>query len=315
MTPDVTIIIPVYNTASYLKATIASLEALDPRLTYQFICVDDGSTDTSPHMLAQWAQRDGRVEVYTQRNQGQSVARNAALSHVRGMWTYFLDSDDILMPDALVAAHAAATRHGADMVLFSGTIIDEQGQHIDEAEGTIFTHQRYQRPDALPGDRCIDGVQVMDILLKHYIFRAVPWLYMVRTDFLRNSGITFHPGIIHEDELFTATLTLACHNVVTLHRTLVLHRIRQSSTMGQRFSRRNMDCLLTVIDGVEQWVTHHPERRRPAWDYCRYTLNHVLITARSLPLPDRWAALRRIVGSGYLPYVEPKRLILFIYGR
>lgn len=313
--PDISIIIPVYNTAPYLPATIGCLRALDPSLTYQLICVDDGSTDDSLAILQAWADEDSRVELISQPNQGQSAARNAALPRVRAAWLYFLDSDDILLHDGLTAAHAEATRLGADILLFSGTIMDEDGNLIDEQEGTIFTHQRYQRPEALPGGRLLDGGEVMDILLRNVIFRAVPWLYILRTDFLRQSGLTFQPGIIHEDELFTSTLLLSCQRVATMHQTCVLHRIRQSSTMGARFSRRNMDCYLTVLDGVRTWLASHPDRRRIGWQYMAYTLNHVLRTARCLPLRDRMATLYRIVAGGYLPYVEPKRLIAFAYGK
>lgn len=315
MTPDISIIIPVYNTAAYLPDTIASLQALDDSVGYEFICVDDGSTDDSLAILRHWADSDPRVQVFTQANQGQSVARNEALRHVTGQWLYCLDSDDMLMHDALSGAYNEATRLGADMLLFSGTIINENGELIDEVEGTVFHNQRYIRPKALPADTVLDGEDVMRTLLDNFIFRAVPWLYLVRTDFLRQTGITFLPGIIHEDELFTASLTLACRRIAVLHHKAVLHRIRQTSTMGTRFSRRNMDCYLAVIDGMTEWTRNNPERRTMAWRYCAYTLNHVLITARSLPLSDRWTTLLRIIRSGYLPFVEPRRLIQFIYGR
>ena len=308
----ISIIIPVYNTAAYLAETITSLKALDDSVSYEFVCVDDGSTDNSLALLRQWAEEDHRVKVFSQKNQGQSVARNEALRHVSGEWIYCLDSDDLLMPDALSAAHAEATRLKADMLLFSGTIINEGGELIDDVQGTVFHNQRYIRPKALPSDKLLSGDLVMQILLSQFMFRAVPWLYLIRTEFLRQTNITFYPGIIHEDELFTASLILSCQRIAILHRTLVLHRIRTSSTMGAMFSRRNMDCYLTVIDGMQSFIQSHPEHRRSACDYCRYTLSHVLITARRLPWSDRWASLLRIVRSGYLPYVEPKRLIQFI---
>ena len=315
MTPDISIIIPVYNTAAYLPATIASLQALDEGVTYEFVCVDDGSTDESLSILRSWAATDSRVLVLTQPNQGQSVARNIAISNAHGRWIYCLDSDDILEHDALAAAHAEANRLGVGMLLFSGDIIDEAGRHIDEVANTIYTHQRYQRSDELPANEVMTGTEVMETLLRTFSFRAVPWLYLIDADLLRRTGIVFRPGIIHEDELFTATLIMSCNCIATLHRTLVHHRIRKSSTMGATFSRRNMDCYLTVIDGVQEWLHENPGHRQIAWRYCAYTLNHVLITARVLPWNDRLHTLRRIAHSGYMPYLEPKRLLQFIYGK
>ena len=77
----------------------------------------------------------------------------------------------------------------------------------------------------------------MSALLDTFIFRAVPWLYIVRTDFLRATGITFLPGIIHEDEHFTATLTLSCRRMAVLVPAL-LHgcydfiAVRQTEALG-----------------------------------------------------------------------------------
>jgi glycosyltransferase involved in cell wall biosynthesis len=315
MTPDISIIIPVYNTAAYLPATIASLQASDDDITYEFVCVDDGSDDESLSILQSWADTDPRVVVLTQPNQGQSVARNTAISNAHGRWIYCLDSDDIISHDALSAAYAEASRLGVGLLLFSGDIIDESGRHIDEVANTIYTHQRYQRSEELPGNKVMTGTEVMTILLRTFSFRAVPWLYLIDAEFLKSTGIVFRPGIIHEDELFTATLIMSCHSVATLHRTLIHHRIRRSSTMGATFSRRNMDCYLTVIDGVQEWLHDNPSHRQTAWRYCAYTLNHVLITARTLPWRDRLQTLRRITRSGYLPYLEPKRLLQFIYGK
>ena len=329
MASDISIIIPAYNTAPYLPATIASLKALDDSVSYEFVCVDDGSTDNTLAILQEWADTDTRVTVLTQPNQGQSVARNEAIAKAHGDWIYCLDSDDLIEPDALSGTMAEARRLGVDMLLFSGDIIDEDGSPIDSVENTIYTHQRYQRSEALPGGKVLTGMEVMQTLLNTFTFRAVPWLYIMRRDFLLGTGIEFWPGIIHEDEVFTATLTLACESVGVLHKTLVHHRIRQSSTMGTTFSRRNMDCYLTVIDGVEEWLDNdadassgndalercHAQRRQMAWHYCAYTLNHVLITARSLPWRDRWNALCRIISSGYLPYIEPKRFLQFVYGK
>lgn len=81
-TPLVSVIVPVYNTAVYLRRCLDSLCAQTYR-NLQIICIDDGSTDESPDILVEYAARDPRIIVHTQENAGLAAARNTALSLAR----------------------------------------------------------------------------------------------------------------------------------------------------------------------------------------------------------------------------------------
>lgn len=98
MQPLISIIIPVYNNAKYLK------ECLDSVLsqTYtklQVIAIDDGSTDKSGMILDQYALNDSRIEVFHNQNQGVSATRNFGLKQATGDFITFVDSDDLLEVD------------------------------------------------------------------------------------------------------------------------------------------------------------------------------------------------------------------------
>ena len=90
--PKVSVIIPVYNTAPYLHEALSSIT----RQTLQeleIIIVNDGSTDGSGEIIREVAETDGRIKVFEQENQGQSVARNVGLEQATGEYIYFMDSD------------------------------------------------------------------------------------------------------------------------------------------------------------------------------------------------------------------------------
>lgn len=93
----------VYNVARYLDDFIASVEAQTLDLSrVEVIMVDDGSTDDTPHVLADWQERrPDLVTVITKENGGQSSARNVGLDAARGRWVTFPDPDDVLAPDYL----------------------------------------------------------------------------------------------------------------------------------------------------------------------------------------------------------------------
>lgn len=117
-TPLVSVIIPVYNMAQYLPECLDSVcEQTYPHL--EIITVNDGSTDTSGVLLQEYAQKDSRIRVVTQENQGASVARNMGLEYATGLYVIFLDGDDWLELDTVALCVMEAQAHNADCVLFS----------------------------------------------------------------------------------------------------------------------------------------------------------------------------------------------------
>lgn len=112
--PAVSVIIPVYNAAQYLRPCLESLCAQTLR-EVEIICVNDGSTDDSKNILQEYAARDERVAVLEQENAGQGAARNLGLEHARGEFVAVVDSDDRVSPNFLESLYRAAVAHSADV--------------------------------------------------------------------------------------------------------------------------------------------------------------------------------------------------------
>lgn len=95
--PLVSVIMPAYNTARYIREAIDSVLDQDYP-NKELIVIDDGSTDGTLELLASYGDR---IRLITQRNQGSAVARNAGLAAAQGEYIAFLDSDDIWLPGKL----------------------------------------------------------------------------------------------------------------------------------------------------------------------------------------------------------------------
>ena len=117
MMPFFSIVIPVYNTAPYLRECLDSVHA-QTFGDWECLCVDDGSTDGSGAILDDYAARDRRFRVFHQANGGVSAARNRALDELStascedGGYVWFLDSDDSINPDSLLWLHETIRLHG-----------------------------------------------------------------------------------------------------------------------------------------------------------------------------------------------------------
>ena len=100
MRPDVSVIIPMFNAgATVAEALESACAQRGPEI--EVIVIDDGSTDHAATVVAQFAQRDSRVRLVSQSNQGLAGARNTGIAAARGEFLHFLDADDWLAPDGL----------------------------------------------------------------------------------------------------------------------------------------------------------------------------------------------------------------------
>ena len=127
-TPKVSVIVPVYNVEPYLKECLNSIIKQTLK-EIEIICVDDGSTDNSLEIMKEYAKKDKRFTIITQKNLYAGVARNAGLSVAKGEYLSFLDSDDFFELTMLEKMYKKAIKEKADICVCNfDTFID--GKHV-----------------------------------------------------------------------------------------------------------------------------------------------------------------------------------------
>lgn len=294
----VSVILPVYNVAPYLDETFGSL--LNQSLKeIEIIAVNDGSTDHSEAIIRKYMQQDSRISYYYQENQGQSVARNLALQHATGHYIYMMDSDDVLFdPNALQSCYEYAEKNQADFIFFDGDTFSE-----DNANRTTWNTKRtHLVEENIP----YEGEYLLNLMLDKSVHNCVVWLLLIDRNYLNHIGLKFYPGIIHEDELFTTILTLQSHSIYCLKQSFIKHRIRSASTMGLRYTKRNMNCYLTVIDELFKFQDSPIIRK-----FAKYTLSKIFYTGHQIPFTEKLGVFWRAAKSGYLKYIGIKSSFVF----
>jgi glycosyltransferase involved in cell wall biosynthesis len=113
--PDFSLILPVYNSARYLKEALESLiNQTWPHI--EIICVDNGSRDSSMAILQQYAACDTRIKVYTEPKRGAAAARNCGIKAAAGRFIAFCDSDDFIDINYCAFAYRLFEKTGADII-------------------------------------------------------------------------------------------------------------------------------------------------------------------------------------------------------
>lgn len=131
MTPRVTVLMPVFNREAYVSEAIESVLAQSVA-DFEFVIVDDASTDGTAEILAQWAVRDTRIRLLTApRNLGIAEAPNLGLRAARAAFVARLDSDDVMSPGRL-ASQLAVLESQSDVVLVSSAyeVMDQSGRTL-----------------------------------------------------------------------------------------------------------------------------------------------------------------------------------------
>ena len=121
MTPFFSIIIPVFNADLFLEQCLNSVLEQSFK-SWELICVDDGSTDKSARILADFAEKNEKIKIKSINNSGTAVARNEGITLAAGEYILFIDSDDWVSPDALKVIHDALLGKELDILSFNGFI-------------------------------------------------------------------------------------------------------------------------------------------------------------------------------------------------
>lgn len=126
----ISVIVPMYNAERYIGKCLESVV----RQTYpelEILVIDDGSVDKGPGICRKLAERDGRIQVLRQENQGVSNARNTGLDRACGEYVFFLDSDDAIHPRLLEEMLGKAEGWGAQLAFCGYARMD--GRELEES--------------------------------------------------------------------------------------------------------------------------------------------------------------------------------------
>jgi glycosyltransferase involved in cell wall biosynthesis len=136
MTPKVSICIPTYNRKDYLKETIESVFAQTYK-DYEVVIVDDGSTDGTAEMLNNI---DLPIRCYWQENSGDAAARNKLIKLAQGEFITFIDSDDLLMHDAVERMMNVMEAEGGEVIVYGPYLrIDQNGNVFGKFKTKLYS--------------------------------------------------------------------------------------------------------------------------------------------------------------------------------
>lgn len=220
--PLFSIIVPVFNTETYVRACLESATA-QTEANIEILVVDDGSTDTSGAVCNQVAAADARVRVFHKENEGQGVARNYALARATGNYVLFLDSDDTLDERSCEILRDWFAGTDAEVVSFGLRFQTDDGRVI--ASRAVNHCQISESPDIF-----------IDAMLDRN-FLTSPCNKAYRRQLLVDNTILFPPLRAYEDSLFSRHVAYCARKVLYIPEVLYRATTRAGSTTRSMSSK------------------------------------------------------------------------------
>lgn len=217
MEPKVSVLTCVYNGERYLSEAIDSV--LGQSMTdFEYIIVNDGSTDGTKDILTDYQSRDRRIKVIDKPNSGPGDSRNVGLQAACGKWVAILDADDVALLDRLMS-QLNYLRNRPEILLVGGyaAVTDENGHQV--------------RVNTYPSEH----EQLLNNLEEHKVFVPHSSCLYHRETVLKLEGYNSYFVVSEDHDLF---LRLAQHGKLgCVDQVVVKLRIRGDSLSHARYDR------------------------------------------------------------------------------
>ena len=216
--PKVSIIVAAYNIADYIAACMDSILNQSYR-NLEIIVVDDGSTDDTPKILANYAKQDDRVQIIHQKNRGLSAARNTGILAATSDYLCLIDGDDTILKDYVAKLYSRLEHTKADIAVcgYETISINRHESHVTYREAETTTG-----PDA-----------TRNLLLTQENLDIVAWNKMYKKSLFVDNNVFYPVGEINEDNLTTYKLYSKAGRVTYLMEPLYQYYRRTGSIMDK----------------------------------------------------------------------------------
>lgn len=234
------IVIPSYNVEQYIMNCIDSVQksmnSVDFRQT-EIIIVNDGSTDNTGKIAADYAMRYPNVLVVNQPNAGLSGARNSGIRAASGKYIIFADADDFFAPTSLSTVYNYLRENtDVDLLEYDNYELLKGGRRVVKSGDFTPVSGR--------------GQSVFHLWNKASLPHYVAWTRAVSRNMLLSHGLFFYDRIIHEDEEWVPRLFAYAEKAAYLPVPVYVYRDFREDSIMSRVTKKNFYDLLKVFDSL-----------------------------------------------------------------
>ncbi len=265
------IIIPVYNVEDYVERCVSSVVCNLHRFKdiIEILIVDDGTTDNSIGKIFEYI--DGNtIKLIKQENMGLGGARNTGIDGAKGIYLWFIDSDDYIEDFKIENLISILEKCEYDLVLFDGFLVDNQEKKVGDFRAFKSNE-----------------LNINNLILE----LPAAWNKICKREIIINNSLYFPNRIWFEDLATMPAIISKCNSFYYYHNPIYFYRQRPDSIMRSKKLERNLE----IIEAVSILKNRIGERYNDELEYL--SVNHILLatTKRVLRVSKRYDIIEKLL--------------------
>lgn len=256
-TPEISVIVPIYNAEQYLAQTIESIINQSFK-NIEIILVNDGATDSSPSICEEYAKKDKRIIVANKPNGGLADARNYGMKQAHGKYYMFIDADDLFEVDSCECMLNEIKKHDADYVIGNYQIIDDDGK---KWPAPAFDQEKYTNM----------VLDINDHEKSFWVMNSTSWNKIYKAEFLKKNDIYFKVPSPAEDAYCSWMCYVKAEKGVYLPNVMYLYRNTPNSL--------SKNCSINYFHGINRSYRAIYEALKEADGLCFYRYTYAKVNA------------------------------------
>ncbi len=261
MIPEISVIIPIYNTALYLDICLRSVVNQSFK-NIEILCINDGSTDNSLEILNKFAKEDNRIKIFSFEKASGSAGfpRNFGIENATGKYVMFLDSDDYFDLTLLEKLHTKAITNNCDLVLCDNyKVISETNQ--------LSTSITELNPDFIPAKDVFSHKDIPSTIFQ--VTKGAPWNKFILLETIKNNNLKFQTNTPSLDDMYFINLVLVLSKRISIvNEHLIYYRVQRLDSQTYSIDK-NKASIFIAFSNLNDFLI-----KNDIYDTVKYSLQN-----------------------------------------
>lgn len=279
----VSVIIPVYNAAPYLRKCLDSVVRQSLK-DIEIICVDDGSADGSAEILKEYSLADSRVRYIFQQNAGPGSARNKGMQYATGKYLSFLDADDFFELTMLETAYELAEKDSAEIVVY-------ESDQYNGKEDLLYFASEIVDISKIPPYQPFSYRQLNGSIFKTFL--GWTWDKLFLKEFIDNNDLRFQI-VKSSDDLYFVYSALVLARKISVCYEVLAHQRRDNEGSVSKSRENSWWCCYEAMAGLKKTLVNSGRYEELARDFADYALTFMLWNYNTLMEPEKSMLLKEL---------------------
>lgn len=296
-TPKISVIIPVYNAEKFIRRCLNSI--LRQPISLEIICVDDCSTDNTPAILEEYAKKHKNVHVYrNEKNLYAGLSRNVGISHAKGEYLHFMDSDDFALPNTYPYLYKVAHKNDLDM-LKTRCVCFDQRYHLPSRHQVysfkLFDSSLYNKV-----------LKFSEQPKQLYYINVVPWNGIYKRSFVLENNLQFNNLFCANDRSFFVHALITAKRVMITKKFFVMHRKNNGTSLVDKRAQ-HFDCDMESFNIAYSLCEKYKLEGEERFQVLEHEMNNIMAWYRKFMnkgtlSEDYQEALGKMATDKFAPY-------------